>query len=88
MSTEAAENFLQAATLLHQRTLRGRPALDVAGNGRYARQLVEASEQCRDMRLAQGLDIEDLDVDRLQEINGADMAEAIAAVHEHLNMRE
>ncbi|OOK75757.1 ESX-1 secretion system EccA1 domain protein [Mycobacterium kansasii] len=74
--------------MLHERTLRGRPALDIAGNGRYARQLVEAAEQYRDMRLAQGIDIESLDVDRLQEINGADMAEAIASVHAHLNMRE
>lgn len=88
LSGEAADAFLAAAKVLHDRTLRGRPALDIAGNGRYARQLVEAAEQCRDMRLAQGLDIEALDVDRLQEINNADMAEAIAAVHAHLNMRE
>ncbi|WP_373142987.1 type VII secretion system ESX-1 AAA family ATPase EccA1 [Mycobacterium marinum] len=88
LSTAAADELLQAAKTLHERTLRGRPALDIAGNGRYARQLVEASEQYRDMRLAQGLDIEALDVDRLQEINGADMAEAITTVHAHLNMRE
>jgi type VII secretion ATPase EccA len=86
LSVEACDNFLEAAKQLAQRSLRGRPALDVAGNGRYARQLVEASEQCRDMRLAQGLDIEQLDVDRLREINGSDMAEAIATVHGHLNM--
>ncbi|EUA07989.1 type VII secretion AAA-ATPase EccA [Mycobacterium kansasii 732] len=88
LSAEAADEFLGAAKMLHERTLRGRPALDIAGNGRYARQLVEAAEQYRDMRLAQGIDIESLDVDRLQEINGADMAEAIASVHAHLNMRE
>lgn len=88
LSPEAAEELLGAAKMLHERTVRGRPALDIAGNGRYARQLVEAAEQSRDMRLAQGLDIEALDVDRLQEINGTDMAEAIAAVHAHLNMRE
>ncbi|KAA1250506.1 type VII secretion AAA-ATPase EccA [Mycobacterium simiae] len=88
LSPEAAEELLQAAKMLHERTLRGRAALDIAGNGRYARQLVEAAEQYRDMRLAQGLDIESLDVDRLQEINGADMDEAIASVHAHLNMRE
>ena len=88
LSVEAAENFLGAAKVLAQRTLRNKPALDVAGNGRYARQLVEASEQCRDMRLAQSLNIDDLDVDRLREINGSDMAEAIATVHAHLNMRE
>ena len=40
------------------------------------------------MRLAQSLNIDDLDEDRLREINGADMAEAIATVHAHLNMRE
>ncbi|CPB32126.1 ESX-1 secretion system protein EccA1 [Mycobacterium tuberculosis] len=40
------------------------------------------------MRLAQVLDIDTLDEDRLREINGSDMAEAIAAVHAHLNMRE
>ena len=88
LSVEAAENFLGAAKVLAQRTLRNKPALDVAGNGRYARQLVEASEQCRDMRLAQSLNINELDVDRLSEINGSDMAEAIATVHAHLNMRE
>lgn len=88
LSTEAADSFVEAAQVLHQRVLRGRPALDVAGNGRYARQLVEAGEQHRDMRLAQCLDIDNLDEDRLREINGADMTEAIAAVHEHLNMRE
>ncbi|WP_205875490.1 type VII secretion AAA-ATPase EccA [Mycobacterium camsae] len=88
LSPQASDELLGAAKTLHDRTLRGRPALDIAGNGRYARQLVEAAEQSRDMRLAQGLDIEALDVDRLQEINGTDMAEAIAAVHAHLNMRE
>jgi len=88
LSVEAAENLLEAAKQLYQRSLRGRPALDVAGNGRYARQLVEAGEQCRDMRLAQSLNIEDLDMDRLREISGEDMAEAITTVHAHLNMRE
>lgn len=88
LSAEASKNLLEAAKQLAQRTLRGRPALDVAGNGRYARQLVEAAEQCRDMRLARGVDIEQLDVDRLQEINGSDMAEAIATVHAYLNIRE
>lgn len=88
LSPEAAEKFLEAAKLLEQRTLRGRPGLDVAGNGRYARQLIEASEQYRDMRLAQGVDVENLNVDRLEEINDTDMTEAIAALHAHLYTRE
>jgi type VII secretion ATPase EccA len=88
LSLEASENLLQAAKLLSQRTVRGKPALDIAGNGRYARQLVEAGEQYRDIRLTRSPDFEELDVDRLREINGDDMAEAIAAVHGRLNITE
>ncbi len=88
LSLEASENLLQAAKLLSQRTVRGKPALDIAGNGRYARQLVEAGEQYRDIRLTRSPDFEELDVDRLREINGEDMAEAITAVHGRLNITE
>jgi type VII secretion ATPase EccA len=84
----AAKRVLEAATLLSQRTLNGKPALDIAGNGRYARQLVEAGEQNRDMRLARSLDFESLGVDQLSEINGDDMAAAIASVHGRLNIGE
>jgi hypothetical protein len=88
LSVEATENLLQAAKLLSQRTMRGKAALDIAGNGRYARQLVEAGEQYRDIRLTRAVDFEELDADRLREINGDDMAEAIAAVHGRLNITE
>ena len=73
---------------MSQRNLNGKPALDIAGNGRYARQLVEAGEQSRDMRLARSLDFENLDVDALSEVNGEDMAAAIEAVHGRLNIGE
>jgi hypothetical protein len=88
LSLEAAENLLGAAKLLSQRSVRGKAGIDIAGNGRYARQLVEAGEQYRDIRLTQAGDFEDLDADRLSEINGDDMAEAIAAVHGRLNIGE
>ena len=88
LSVEATENLLQAAKLLSQRTMRGKAALDIAGNGRYARQLVEAGEQYRDIRLTRAVDFEELDADRLREINGDDMAEAIAAVHGRLSITE
>lgn len=88
LSEEAGKRALEAATLLSERTLNGKPALDIAGNGRYARQLVEAGEQCRDMRLARSVDFESLDVDQLSEINGDDMAGAIDAVHGRLNIGE
>ncbi|MCV7258827.1 type VII secretion AAA-ATPase EccA [Mycobacterium shimoidei] len=88
LSLDAAEQLLEAAKLLSQRSIGDKPALDVAGNGRYARQLVESGEQYRDMRLAQSGDFESLDVDRLREINAQDMAEAISVVHGRLNIGE
>ncbi|MBS9532802.1 type VII secretion AAA-ATPase EccA [Mycobacterium sp. M1] len=86
LDPDALKQVEQAATVLSERTIGDKPALDVAGNGRYARQLVETAEQCRDMRLTQSPDFESLDADRLSEINGADMAEAISAVHYRLNI--
>ncbi len=86
LADEAAKRVLEAATLLRQRALNGKPALDIAGNGRYARQLVEAGEQNRDMRLARSADFESLGVDELSEINGDDMMAAIAAVHSRLSI--
>jgi type VII secretion ATPase EccA len=88
LSDEAAKRVLEAATLLCQRALNGKPALDIAGNGRYARQLVEAGEQNRDMRLARSADFESLGVDELSEINGDDMMAAITAVHSRLSIGE
>ncbi|CQD06297.1 type VII secretion AAA-ATPase EccA [Mycobacterium europaeum] len=88
LSAEAEDNLLAAAKVLSERTVRGKPALDIAGNGRYARQLVEAGEQYRDIRLTRAVDFESLDEDRLREINGEDMAEAIEAVHGRLNIVE
>lgn len=86
LSEEAAKRLLEAATLLSERKLNGKPALDIAGNGRYSRQLVEAGEQCRDMRLTRSADFESLGVEQLSEIGGQDMAEAIEAVHARLNI--
>jgi len=86
VTDDAAKHVLEAATLLSRHSLNGKPALDIAGNGRYARQLVEAAEQHRDMRLARHPDVEHLDVDQLREITGDDMAAAITAVHGRLNV--
>ncbi|OBG97829.1 MULTISPECIES: type VII secretion AAA-ATPase EccA [unclassified Mycobacterium] len=88
LNDQAAKQVREAATLLSSRSLNSKPALDIAGNGRYARQLVEASEQNRDMRLARSLDIESLGDEQLSEINGEDMAAAISAVHARLSIGE
>jgi type VII secretion ATPase EccA len=86
LSEEAGKRVLEAATLLSQRALNGKPALDIAGNGRYARQLVEAGEQYRDMRLARSVEFDSLGVEQLSEINSEDMTEAIEAVHARLSI--
>ncbi|KRE27315.1 type VII secretion AAA-ATPase EccA [Mycobacterium sp. Soil538] len=86
LSEDAAKQVLDAATLLSQSRAGGKPALDVAGNGRYARQLVEAGEQSRDMRLARSLDFDSLGVEELSEISGDDMAAAITSVHGRMNI--
>jgi type VII secretion ATPase EccA len=88
LDEDAAKRVLEAATLLSRRALNGKPALDIAGNGRYARQLVEAGEQNRDMRLARSMDFDTLGTDELSEINGDDMAAAITAVHARLSISE
>ena len=49
---------------------------------------MEAGEQNRDMRLARSVDFESLGVEQLSEINGEDMAAAIAAVHTRLSIGE
>ena len=78
--------MLKAADLLRERSVGGKPALDIAGNGRYSRQLVEAAEQRRDMRLARSLDVEALGVEELSTITDEDMMAAIDGVHARLNM--
>ena len=85
LDEEAAKRVLEAAMLLSQRALNGKPALDIAGNGRYARQLVEAASRTA-MRLARSVDFESLGVEELSGINGDDMAAAIAAVHTRLSI--
>jgi type VII secretion ATPase EccA len=86
LSPAASECVLKAAERLLTVKLNGKPAMDIAGNGRYARQLVEAAEECRDLRLARIVDIDRLGRDELAEISGDDMAAAVAAVHGRLNV--
>ncbi|MGD9622826.1 MAG: type VII secretion AAA-ATPase EccA [Mycolicibacterium sp.] len=86
LAEDAAKRVFEAVTQLVHGTVKDKPALDVAGNGRYARQLVEAAEQTRDMRLARAPDIESLATEQLSEISGEDMAAAIRSVHRRLNL--
>ncbi len=84
LSVDAVEQVREAASLLSRSAVNEKPALDVAGNGRYARQIVEAAEQSRDIRLVRSPNIEGLSVEKLSEINGEDVATAIESVHARL----
>lgn len=86
LADDAAEQVRDAAAQLARSTVNNKPAIDMAGNGRYARNLVETGEQTRDMRLARSLDIGSLATEELAEIRGEDMAAAIISVHRRLNL--
>lgn len=86
LDDDAAHRVVKAATALGGQRLNGKPALDLAGNGRYARQLVEAAEECRDLRLSRSPNLEQLATDELATVTGEDMASAISAVHGRLGV--
>jgi type VII secretion ATPase EccA len=86
LDPDAVEQVVKAATLLSGQRLNGKPALDIAGNGRYARQLVEAAEECRDLRLSRSTDLDSLGTDQLATVTGADMDAAISSVHARLGV--
>jgi len=86
LDDHAVQHVVKAATTLSGHTLNGKPAIDIAGNGRYARQLVEAAEECRDLRLSRSPNLDQLATEELATVTGDDMAAAIAAVHSRLGV--
>jgi type VII secretion ATPase EccA len=84
--TPEARNELRADAeelAARQITVRNKPkqGLDVAGNGRYARQVVEASERARDRRLSELPDPENLPDDVVKTITAEDMKAGLRSVH-------
>jgi len=59
--------------------------IDLAGNGRFVRNVIEAAEEEREYRLSEshGTNLADLDEEQLMRIEGPDMA---AALHQVLGM--
>lgn len=78
LSPEAAENLEAAFTDLYNDTRNGRRASDLAGNGRYVRNVVEAAEEERELRLAAGPDPDKLSDTQLMTITGDDARNALA----------
>lgn len=86
LSTEALRELEMAcAPLCHQVELdefgRERRMIDLAGNGRFVRNVVESAEEEREHRLTSGtIELADLDDDALMRIEASDMQAALAGV--------
>lgn len=87
LSEEAVAEILDACGPLYHSTKTDsmgvmRRAIDLAGNGRFVRNLVESAEEEREHRLSSDsrIDIAALDEATLRRIEGADMHRAVSAV--------
>ena len=86
LSAEALRELEMAcAPLCHQVELdefgRERRRIDLAGNGRFVRNVVESAEEEREHRLTSGtIELADLDDDALMRIEASDMQAALAGV--------
>ena len=61
--------------------------IDLAGNGRFVRNVIEAAEEEREYRLSSGeIDITDLDSDALMRIEPSDMQTAIDNIMVSMNL--
>lgn len=87
VSREALDLLVRACTDLYQtestdETGQPRRGVDVAGNGRFIRNIVEAAEEEREFRLAndENIDLSELDEDTLMRIEATDMASALDSV--------
>ena len=65
-----------------------RKSIDLAGNGRFVRNVIEASEEERAFRLTEsyGASLNSLDEDALRRIELGDMKAALGSILETLNL--
>ncbi|MGW5514074.1 type VII secretion AAA-ATPase EccA [Nocardia africana] len=87
VSEEALELLQAACRELYERQVTDqsgeqRRAVDLAGNGRFIRNVIEAAEEEREFRLAtdESIDLSAVDETVLMRIEGADMAKALEGV--------
>ncbi|MGK8488372.1 type VII secretion AAA-ATPase EccA [Nocardia asiatica] len=90
VSDEALELLVQACGALYEQERvdqsgSARRGIDLAGNGRFVRNIIEAAEEEREFRLAGGhaddlLALADLQADELMRIEAADMRQALDIV--------
>lgn len=87
LSPEAADEIRRVCAQLHSTTRpdgsgQQRRAIDLAGNGRFVRNLIEAAEEEREYRLSSdvSLDVTSLDESTLRRIEAADLQAAVRSV--------
>ena len=84
LAEDARSDLHAAAEDLASKTIKGKPGLDIAGNGRYSRKVVEAAERARNRRQAELPNPEDLTAEELQLITAEDLKVGLRSVHAHL----
>jgi type VII secretion ATPase EccA len=94
LTESACEQLVKACTQLYEATsvdAEGdvRRKIDLAGNGRFVRNVVEAAEEEREYRLTEsyGADLEGLDDQQLMCINSEDMQAALVGVSQTLSLK-
>ncbi|WP_132993070.1 type VII secretion AAA-ATPase EccA [Gordonia zhaorongruii] len=80
LSADAGAALLDSFNQLSTRFSADRPAIDVAGNGRYVRNLIEAAEEEREHRLAAASDLDALTDADLMTLTAADTRAAVSQV--------
>ncbi|WP_020170150.1 type VII secretion AAA-ATPase EccA [Gordonia polyisoprenivorans] len=84
LTAEAMAELEQACTPLYHDVRQGpggtQRATDLAGNGRFIRNIIEAAEEEREVRLSAGGDLENLTHDELMRIEVADLRAALNSV--------
>lgn len=94
LSAEAHDELVSVCTRLYEQQStdsegKVRRNIDLAGNGRFIRNVIESAEEEREYRLSEshGAELESLDEDALMRIEAVDMKAAISNILQTLNLQ-
>lgn len=94
LSAEAHDELVSVCTRLYEQQStdsegKVRRNIDLAGNGRFIRNVIESAEEEREYRLSEshGAELESLDEDALMRIEAIDMKAAISNILQTLNLQ-
>jgi type VII secretion ATPase EccA len=93
LSSDAYDELVAACTRLYSQESADqegkiRRVIDLAGNGRFVRNVIESAEEEREYRLSEshGAELADLDEDALMRIEAIDMKSALSTILQTLNL--